>query len=361
MRLAMHGVRQITDEQARYFHQLGVKDVNLNQYWASFPGDHLTEEGLLDLKHRAEDHGFSVPVLENIPIAYYDKIFLGLPGRDEQIENLKKTMHAIGRSGIPVFGFNFMPSGVWRTNLPLDAPQQPYDYREASPEFGAQRLPPQVARGGAAVSTFNAELVRDAPPTFGRAYEEEEVWRAFTDFIRTVMPIAEDYGLKVSIHPDDPVIPSIGGVARPFRQLAAFERAVEIADSDLFGVTFCLGNWTLMGLDQMRKGLRLFGEAGRIHYVHFQAVRGTPERFAEMFFDESDIFPEVIRTLNQVAFGGVLVPAHAPVMGRTSGPFEDPWQQDHEGLTHAVGYLQGLLRGILGEPGRPQPVEARHP
>ena len=106
-----------------------------------------------------------------------------------------------------------------------------------------------------------------------------------------------------------------------------------------------------MGLDEMRRGLRLFGEAGRIHYLHFQAVRGTKERFEETFFDESDIFPDVIRTLKDLGYDGVLVPAHAPVMGRTKGPFEDPWQQDHEGLTHAVGYLQGLLRGILGDAG----------
>ncbi len=350
MRLAMHGVRQITDDQARYFRQLGVHDVNLNQYWASFPGDHLTEEGLLSLKQRVEDHGFNVPVLENIPLSHIDKIILGQPGRDAQIENLRKTMHAIGRSGIPIFGFNFMPSGVWRTNVPLDAPHKPFDYRRASPEFGEQNLPPRIARGGAAVSTFDAELVKEAPLIFGRVYAEEEIWQGFTDFIRTVMPIAEEYGLKVSIHPDDPLMPSLGGVARPFRQLSAFQRAVEIADSDLFGVTFCLGNWTLMGLDEMRKGLRLFGESGRIHYLHFQAVRGTRERFEETFFDESDIFPEVIRSLKELRYDGVLVPAHAPVMGRTHGPFEDPWQQDHEGLTHAVGYMQGLLRGILGEP-----------
>jgi mannonate dehydratase len=162
------------------------------------------------------------------------------------------------------------------------------------------------------------------------------------------MPVAEDVGLKIAMHPDDPIVPSLGGIARPFRSLAAFERAREIAGSPLFGVTFCLGNWALMGADEMAAGLESFGKSDQLHYVHFQAVRGVPERFEEIFFDQSEVFPSVIETLHRMNYDGVLVPAHPPSMGSDQGHWEDPWKRDLLGLTHSVGYLQGLVRGLCG-------------
>lgn len=355
MRVAVHGIREMSEDQARYIKQLGVTDVNLNQYWPTLSGDYFAYDDLCRYKENVEEYGFRVAALENIPIRFYDKIMLGLPGREEQMSNLQKTVRNIGRAGIPIFGFHFMPTGVWRTNQPLtntgEGPDRPtINQQETSPAMG-DNLPalPRVARGGAAVSTFDYSLVKNAPPSHGRVFSEDEMWENFTFFIRRVMPIAEEVGLKVAIHPDDPLVPSLGGIARPFRNFSAFERAVEIADSSLFGLTFCLGNWALMGLDQMNRGLRFFGKSGRLHYLHFQAVRGSPERFEETFFDQSQAdFLEVLRILRDVNFDGVLVPAHAPVMAASKGPWEDPWQQDLMGLTHAIGYLQGLLRVTQG-------------
>ncbi|MGV3650026.1 MAG: mannonate dehydratase [Devosia sp.] len=352
MRLALHGVRDLSDEQARYVRQLGITDVNLNQHWQSIPGDVLGYDDLCRLKQKIERHGLSVPVLENVPLSFYDKIMLGKPGREAQMERLQQTIRNIGRAGIPIFGFHFMPTGVWRTNRPLRGPNdppdtEPFDYRRAAPDFGVpQYETPRVARGGAAVSTFDYGLVADVPPILGRVVSEEELWENFTWFIRHVMPVAEEVGLKISMHPDDPVVPMLAGMAHPFRSFEAFRRATEIANSPLFGVTFCLGNWTLMGMDEVRKGLDWFGPRGLIHYLHFQAVRGTPQRFEETFFDESEVFYEVLKTLKALKFDGVLVPAHAPVMGRSRGPFEDPWAQDLQGLTHGIGFLQGLLHAL---------------
>lgn len=352
MRLALHGVRDMTEEQARYVRQLGISDVNLNQHWQSIPGDVLGYDDLCRLKEKIEGFGFNIPVLENVPLAFYDKIMLGLPGRDAQMARLQETIANIGRAGIPIFGFHFMPTGVWRTNRRLRGPgdppdTEPFDYRRAAPDFGEpQYETPRVARGGAAVSTFEYSLVADVPPILGRVVEEEELWDNFTFFIRGIMPVAEEVGLKISMHPDDPVVPMLAGMAHPFRSFEAFKRATEIAASPNFGVTFCLGNWTLMGMDDVRAGLDWFGDRGLIHYLHFQAVRGVPERFEETFFDESEVFYEVLKKLKSIDYQGVLVPAHAPVMGRSQGPFEDPWAQDLQGLTHGIGFLQGLLHAV---------------
>lgn len=350
MQLAIHGVRDLTDEQAAFIAQLGFTHVNLNQYWQTLPGDAFAYDDLCRLRDKVNNYGFEIAALENIPVRFYDKIMLGLPGRDEQLQNVRQTLRNIGRAGIPVFGFNFMPTAVWRTNQPLDgngvAPGG-VDYRRMTPELTDHQytLPP-VARGGAQVSTFDYAMVKDTPAIFGRQIGEEEMWENFAWFIRGIMPVAEEVGLKIAMHPDDPVVPALGGVARPFRSFEAFERAVEIADSPLFGLILCLGNWALMGEGAIAKALDRFGPEGRLHYVHFQAVRGTAERFQETFFDESPLFADVLHALVKLDYQGVLVPAHAPLMGASHGPFEDPWRQDRQGLCHAVGYLQGLIRGI---------------
>lgn len=348
MDLAIHGVRDITDEQAAFIAQLGITRVNLNQYWQTLPGDGVfAYDDLCRLRDRVNGYGFEIGALENIPVGFYDKIMLGLPGREEQLDKVRETVRNIGRAGIPVFGFNFMPTAVWRTNQPLDLDAGDLDYRRMTPQLADDQYEiPRVARGWAAVSTFDYELVKDTPLIFGREIGEEEMWENFTYFVRGIMPVAEEVGLRIGLHPDDPVIPSLGGVARPFRSFDAFERAVEIADSPLFGLTFCLGNWALMGEGAIGRAIERFGPEDRLHYVHFQAVRGTAERFQETFFDESDVFEGVLKALMKLDYKGVLVPAHAPLMGEGHGPFEDPWKQDRQGLCHAVGYLQGLIRGL---------------
>ena len=351
MKIAMHGIREITEEQARYINQLGVTHVNLNQHWPTQDGPFLACDELRRLRERVESFGLQVAALENVPIAHYDKLMLGLPGREQQLENLQKTITNVGRAGIPIFGFHFLPSGVWRTNRPLsDVGHDQGSDKTAAHTLGRESNNtltelPRSGRGGAAVSTFDYELVKDAPLTHGRVYTEDEMWENFTFLIRGIMPTAEEAGVKIAMHPDDPLVPSLGGIARPFRSLEAFERAREIADSQMFGLTFCLGNWALMGSEDMYAGLESFGRTGQLHYVHFQAVRGVRERFEEVFFDESEVFPSVVRALRQVGFEGAIVPAHAPSMGEDQGHWEYPWERDLMGLTHSVGYLQGLLRG----------------
>ena len=65
--------------------------------------------------HKAEEYGLTLEAIENVPIHFYDKAMLGLPGRDEQIEHYQTTIRNMGRAGIPILGYHFMPNSVWRT------------------------------------------------------------------------------------------------------------------------------------------------------------------------------------------------------------------------------------------------------
>lgn len=345
MHIALHGVTRITDAQARFAHQMGVPEVNLNQYWPSFAGEALEEADMRTLREAVEARGLRVGALENVPPAFYDRIMTGRPGREEQMQRLQRTVRNVARAGIRTLGFHFMATGVWRTNQPLDAPPATIDPARVSPQLSDDQYPvPRVGRGGAGVSTFDRRLVASAPIPPDGPISEERMWDNFAYFIRGIMPVAEEEGLRIALHPDDPPVPSLGGIARPFRSFEGFRRAAELAESPLFGLTFCLGNWILMGREDLFRGIEYFGSRGLIHYAHVQAVRGTPERYEETFFDQGDLLPEAIAALRDIGFDGALVPGHPPVTGAADGPFEDPWRQDLHGMAHSIGFIQGLLQ-----------------
>lgn len=104
--------------------------------------------------------------------------------------------------------------------------------------------------------------------------------------MRTVVPVAEEAGVVLALHPDDPPVPALGGIARIFRDFDAFRRALEtVAPSASHKLDFCMGTWAEMGVDQMFRGMEHFGRAGRIAYIHFRNVRGCVPRFEETFIE----------------------------------------------------------------------------
>jgi mannonate dehydratase len=314
MRLAAGQFSEVTDERLAFINQLGLKDVLLNT--PALPGEtHWEFMHLLHLRTRIEDAGLRLASIENVPIHFYLKAMLGLPGRDEQIEHMATTIRNMGRAGIPILGYHWMPNSVWRTS----------------------RTTP--GRGGAKVTSFDMALAENAPLSFDRVYTEDEMWANYEYYVRALLPVAEGAGVKLALHPDDPPVESLGGVAHIFRNFEGFKRAMEIGDSPMHGLDFCHGCWSEMGPGVL-DGIRFFGERGRILYVHFRDVQGTVPRFQECFIDEgnSDMF-EVIKTLKQVGFTGFLIADHVPHMVD-----DTPW--GHRARAYAIGYMRALLEVV---------------
>jgi len=334
MRLAAFASFDPEDRYLRFIKQYGVNELIVGGKAdpdvlgrapieaSDSPDSHWTFMDLVNLRTRCEALGLRVAALENpLPPWCYDRAMLGLPGRDQQIDNLAKTIRNMGRAGIPILGYHWMvnPAGVtrasWRTSL---------------------RAP---ARGGASASQLDMELAARAPQSRDRVYSADEMWSNWTYFIRALAPVAEEAGVKLALHPDDPPVASLGGVARIFNSFASFERAMEVAASPACGLEFCLGNWWAMGTDVIA-AIRRFGPRGQIHYVHVQGVHGTVPRFQECFLDEADCdFPAVLRALRDVGFDGVLAPAHVP-------DTIDDTPRQHQGHAFAFGYLRGLLQAL---------------
>lgn len=326
MRVGLGQFMAPTEERLRFIKQLGVNDILLNMYDTPLLADSkkpLTGEDkwsyeeLLHLRTRVNDAGLRLNAIENIPIDFYDEVMLGKEGRDEQLRNVKETIRNLGRAGIPILGYHWSPNGVWRTSTN------------------------RRTRGGAITTAFDADELGDVPLSFDREYSEAELWENYEYFLEEVLPVAEEAGVTLALHPNDPPVEKIGGVPFLFRNFENFKRAMEIAPSDNHGLEFCMGTWSEMDED-LPTVIRHFGERDEIVYIHFRDVDGKSSSFTEVFLDEGNYDEyELLTLLDEVGFEGLMIPDHVPKMDGDGN-----WK--HRGRAYTVGYLKGMVksRGI---------------
>jgi mannonate dehydratase len=223
-----------------------------------------------------------------------------------------------------------MPNGIWSTDR-------------------------EPTRGGASARAFDEtraqsghwrDVAYSLPLTNGRVYSDEEVWDNFAAFIRPAARVAEDEGVMIGIHPDDPPIAHLGGCPRIFSTFADYQKALAIADSPNVGVCLCVGCWLeggeLWGVDVLT-AIRSFAEQQKLFKVHFRNVDAPLPHFVETFIDDGyQDMSVVMRTLQEVGFRGVVIPDHIPTMA------DDP----RLGTAFTIGYMKALLRRAEEEVGR---------
>ena len=311
MKLGLGQMHEATDEGLKFARQLGVSHIIIHT--PPLRGDGYWEFlDLLQLKNHIESYGLELAAIENLPRDHYDKLLLGAPGRDQQLDKVARTIRNMGAAGIRILGYHWMALGVWRTGT---------SHR---------------GRGGSRATSFDYGQVMDAPLTALGEIGEEQLWESYAYFLERIIPIAEEAGVKLALHPDDPPVPSLAGTARIFRSVEAFKRMIEMVPSEYNAIEFCQGTFSEMGGDVL-DAIRYFGARGKIQYVHFRNVRGTVPKFEETFVDEGDVdMFEAIRAYREVGFDGVLIPDHTP---RIEG--DSPWS--HRGRAYAIGYMRALL------------------
>lgn len=322
MRLCIGHLKTFSEEDMLFGKQLGIDSVQFNTPIDADGNYLLSYEALFDLKTRCADYGMKLETIENVPIGYYDKVMLGLPGRDEQIERYIQLIRDIGRAGIPSLGYHFVPTFVWRTSYETNG------------------------RGGALVSSFHVGLESEGNKVNYPARLDVEVpdvetmWDNYTYFMKAVLPVAEQANVKLALHPDDPPIKSIAGVARLFINYEAFLRAETIATgSPAWGLDLCLGCCSEMlgGKDNVFRMIKHFGPKKKIFYIHFRDVKGTIPDFEECFLGEGNFNPaEVIEALYNVEFDGYIMDDHVPKIVNDS-PY------GHRARAYELGKLQGLI------------------
>lgn len=278
---------------------------------AEQPWDYMP---LLRMQQRYADAGLTLAVIESRPPL--ERAKRGLPGRDEEIDVVCTLIENMGRLGIPVWCYEWMTSFNWmRTSTSVPT------------------------RGGALVSGYDHALMRDAPPVELGPISEDALWENLAYFLRRVAPVAEQAGVQLAMHPDDPPISPIRGVGRIMRSVESFQRLLDIVPSPANGITLCQGNFALM-TDDLPGVIRHFGRQGKVFFVHMRDVRGTAERFHETFHDDgpTDMLA-CFRAYREVGFEGVLRPDHVPTM---AGENNSSPGYEAMGRLFAIGYLKGL-------------------
>ena len=305
---------QINDDTLSFFKAIGVDYLTVN----AIPHD--VREGTdrtelwRDVKTMAESHGLK---LTNLAATGWDEISLALDDRDEKIEAWRQLLRSMGEVGIPTLGYNFKPAGNFRT----------------------ESVPP--GRGGARYSTFDYEKMMEDPPYYpDKAISEEKILENIRYFLERVIPVAEENGVRMALHPDDPPIPEpLAGAARIVSTLEQYHHIFDMVPSSSNAMLFCQGCVAEMG-ENVCDAIRDIGGREKIVYVHFRNIRGGPRKFQEVFVDEGDQdMYEAMQTYKEVGFEGPFMMDHTPGFPNTDSTF---WA----GRAFAVGYMRALIQAV---------------
>ena len=273
---------------------------------------------MLALKKKFEDAGLNLAGIEGlVPM---EAMKAGGAGRDAEMERFCEIIRNMGALGIPVLCYSWMVFFTWaRTSVTTRG------------------------RGGALVTSYEHALTERRPGGNALRISEEALWETFEWFITRAGPVAEKAGVRLALHPDDPPLSPVMGVARIFGKAGNYERAMAMLESEANAICFCQANFGLMeGPGRVPELIRHFGE--RIAFAHFRDVRGTAEDFVETFHDEghTDMFA-CMRAYRDIGFEGPIRPDHAPAM--EGDPNTRPGYEAL-GRLFAIGYMRGLLEGV---------------
>jgi mannonate dehydratase len=293
--------------------------------------DQWSVEGLTRLRERVERTGITLdmvplPMSSNaLARAENPNILLGKsPERDREIDDLCQMIRNASRAGIPSLKYNLTLLGVVRT-------------------------PNTPGRGGARYSTFVYDEATPNPPlTAAGVVGEDTYWERITYFLQRVIPVAEEYKVRMACHPQDPGMPrgkGFQGVETVLGSVDGLKRFIAISPSPYHGLNFCQGTVSEMLAkpgQEIFDVIRYFGSRGKIFNVHFRNIRGGFLRFQETFIDDGDVdMLKAMRVYQEVGFDGMMMPDHVPaITGDARGA---------QAFAYTFGYIKALIAAVAAE------------
>ena len=306
----------------------------VNHICSRLPSRQLDEAWSVDALSRLRDRVASFGItLEMVPLpmssvevsrAEMPAIFLGQsPDRDRNIDDICQMIRNAARAGIASVKYNFTIIGI--------------------PRSGSAE-----GRGGSRYSEFVYERARQEPPlTAAGRVDADTYWERITYFLERVVPVAEEYKVRLACHPQDPGVPRGSGwrgVDAVLGSVDGLKRFVAIRESPFHGLNFCQGTVS----EQLERPgeeifdvIRYFGSRGKIFNVHFRNIEGGFLNFRETFIDNGSVdMLQAMRVYREVGYDGMMMPDHVPqIPGLDSG----------QGFAFAFGYIKALIAAVAAE------------
>lgn len=318
-----------TDAHLKFLARYGVR--NICGYPQMADGRiYATVEELKRMRDLAEANGIAIdcvgpPILESthIDTEKHPAIMLAeSPERDRDIEDFQKMIRNCAQAGLPAIKYNMSILGVLRTGR-------------------------VQGRGDASYSQWKLAIAKPKTPlTRAGVVDADRFWERITYFLDRVVPVANEYKVRLACHPQDPGVPPEGyqGVDRVLGTVDGLMKFLSIRESAYHGLNFCQGTVSEMLADPGREifdVIRYFGTRGKIFNVHFRNIRGHRNDFVEVYPDEGDVdMVKAIRVYQEIGYPYMLMPDHVPQADSDPGGLQS--------FAFCYGYIRGLIQSLEG-------------
>jgi len=290
---------------------------------AGDPNHLWTAEELTAIRQEIEAEGLTLEAVENFDPAHWHDVLLDGPKKQAQIENVKTIIRRLGEAGIPILGYNFSLAGVCgRVTAPLGRGHA----ITVGMDGPAEDVP--IPSG----TIWNMIYDGNAPAGTLPSISHEELWRRLQRFLEEVIPVAEQSGVWLAAHPDDPPMPTMRQQPRLVYQPQMYQRLIDLAPSRTNALELCVGTLAEMTEGNIYDAVDQYSKQGRIAYIHLRNVVGKVPHYRETFIDEGDVdMIRILAILHRNHFDGVVIPDHTPQMTCAA-----PW---HAGMAHTLGFM----------------------
>lgn len=291
-----------------------IYDVPVGEVWSM--------ESIERLKATVEKAGLNFDVIESVPV--HEDIKLGLPSRDRYIENYKKNIENLGKAGVKVICYNFMPVFDW-TRSQLDKKLE--DGSTALVYYKEQIDKMDPLKGELSLPGWDSSYTKEDLDDLFNKYskiDEEGLWANLEYFLKEIIPVAETSNVKMAIHPDDPPWP-IFGLPRIITTENNLDRFLKLVDSEYNGLTLCTGSLGSGSFNDIVRMVDKYSAQGRIHFIHVRNIKllddGSFEESAHYSPCGSLNIVEIMKALHRNKFDGYLRPDHGRMIwGETGKP-----------------------------------------
>jgi mannonate dehydratase len=302
-----------------------VKQIGITYLHMSDGNLPWTEKSLGARMKALEKHGVKLfaQMISGFPNAIY-----GRPDRDKDIEKVIKSVKVAGKLGLPVVEYNFYAHRIIE------------GYNHDAP-----------GRGGSGYTDFDYQRVKNLPPLPEEgAHSMEEMWANATYFLKAVIPAAEEAGVRMALHPNDPPAPISRGSEQIMGSIDGWKKLVSIVNSKSNGITFDCGVTRELGGDPVEV-CRYFGKLDRINHVHFRnVITEIPgQKYTEVYLDEGEVdMLAVMKELVRQKYPRLIYPEHPPkIDADREHPFAGVSSGSYTGFAYTVGYARATLQAAM--------------